>query len=202
MDDFYTLLFTILICILPIFIVVFYNVKKQSWGDEVFMDKYGAVLEGMRLTRSAIFYPFFFVVRRAVLAIVARFCYNNIQLQLSLQLELTVLQLGYLLHFKPFEGSFAQKLEEFNEWCTMLLIGILYCLTEYVPSPEDRYVVGYFLIAIIVINLAVHLGILLKGVLSDICTKIKEKMHSKPARESLSEESEVISALAEAKFNM
>ena len=132
------------------------------------MDRFGTILEGLRLTRSALFYPFFFMIRRAILALVARYCYNNIQLQLSLQLELTTLQLGYLLHFKPFDGSFAQKLEEFNEWCTMLLIGILYCMTEYVPSAEDKYLIGFFFIALIVSNLATHLFFLLREVVSSL----------------------------------
>ena len=73
------------------------------------------------------------MIRRAILAVVARYCFNSAWLQMSLQLELTVLQLAYLIYFKPFDGSFAQNIEEFNEWCTLFIITTLFCMTEFVP---------------------------------------------------------------------
>ena len=51
----------------------------------------------------------------------------------------------------------------------MLLIGVLYCMTEYVPSVEDKYLIGFFFIALIVTNLAMHLYFLFKEVLKGLC---------------------------------
>ena len=80
MDYMYTILFNILICIGPIFIVVFYNMNYAKWETDEFTGKYGTILEGLQMSRSALFYPFFFMIRRAILAVVARFCFNNVWL--------------------------------------------------------------------------------------------------------------------------
>ena len=113
------------------------------------------------------------MVRRVVLCILARFCFENVWLQLSIYFELTVIQLGYLLYFKPFEGSLVQKLEEFNEWCTMLIISILFCLTKYVPNAGDKYMVGFILIPVLIGNMAVHLYFLLKDTILGLVEKCK-----------------------------
>ena len=106
MDYCYTMLFDVLIIALPVFIIVFYNINYHRWEEPEFADKYGTVLEGFKLTRAALFYPFFFMLRRGALALIARFVFNNIWLQLTVQFEFSVIQLVYLLHFKPFDGSF------------------------------------------------------------------------------------------------
>ena len=61
----------------------------------------------------------------------------------------------------------------------MLLIGILYCMTAYVPSAEDKYLVGFFFVALIALNIVTHLFFLLKSVVISIFEKIREKMAKK-----------------------
>ena len=61
----------------------------------------------MKVKRSALFYPVFFMIRRLSLAIISIYVYEQIWLQLITQYEMTVLQLGYLIYFKPFDGSLA-----------------------------------------------------------------------------------------------
>ena len=98
---------------------------------------------------------------------------------MSLQLELTVLQLAYLIYFKPFDGSFAQNIEEFNEWCTLFIITTLFCMTDFVPSKEVQYLVGFFFIIVIALNLGVHLYFLLKDVFKSLCESAKKKLTKK-----------------------
>ena len=107
MDYVYTMLFNALICLSPPFIIIFYNYHFDSWEADVFVNTYGTLYDGLQIKRSSIFYPFFFMIRRGIFALIARYAFNDAFLQLSTQLELTVFQLGYLLYFKPFDGHFA-----------------------------------------------------------------------------------------------
>ena len=61
-------------------------------------------------------------------------------------------------------------------------------MTEYVPSKNNREVVGYFFIATIILNLATHLYFLLSDVIGGLAQKAKnaqakkvKKMPKKPA---------------------
>ena len=61
----------------------------------------------------------------------------------------------------------------------MFIIVALICMTEFVPSKEDQYVIGFFFIAIIVLNLGMHLYFLLKDVFLGLLMKCKEKLSKK-----------------------
>ena len=81
MDYCYTILFDFLIILSPVFILIFYNIYYHRWEEVEFTDKYGTILEGFKITRAALFYPFFFIIRRGALAVIANFAYHNIWLQ-------------------------------------------------------------------------------------------------------------------------
>ena len=70
--------FNVVLCIGPVFIVVFYSYNKQKWESEEFLQTYGTILEEFKMENSVLFYPCFFMIRRALLAIVARFAFNNV----------------------------------------------------------------------------------------------------------------------------
>ena len=52
-------------------------------------------------------------------------------------------------------------------------------MTEFVPSKEDQYVVGFFFISIIVLNLGMHLYFLMKDVVIGLLKKCKQKLAKK-----------------------
>ena len=47
MDYVYTMLFNILICLGPFFIIIFYNYHFDKWEADVFNDTYGTLYEGL-----------------------------------------------------------------------------------------------------------------------------------------------------------
>ena len=70
--------------------------------------------------------------------------------------------------YRPFETWKANKLELFTEATTL---GVLYCLmmfTNFVGDPEIRYSCGNIFIALILLYTAVHLAVMMKGLLSQM----------------------------------
>ena len=84
MDYIYTIIFNILLFAFPVFVILFYSINFKHWESEEFIETYGTVIEGFKLDISVLFYPFFFAIRRAALAVVAIYCFNDVWLQLSL----------------------------------------------------------------------------------------------------------------------
>lgn len=88
----------------PPFFVFYYLRTFKKWEDEHFEEKMGALLEGLRKdSRWSLFYPIFFVLRRAIFVFQAIFLPQHFEFQIFLQIIFTLIQLLYLTHFKPFE---------------------------------------------------------------------------------------------------
>ena len=99
------------------------------WHTEGFDNKMGAVLDGLRKdTRFSIFYPVFFMIRRTVFAAQAVFFPQYFSIQIITQIELTMVQIMYLLKFKPFEEELNGNLEIMNECFTLILMFHIMCL--------------------------------------------------------------------------
>jgi len=132
----YVLAIFMAVCLvsMPVFILVFYCRNFERLEDSEFAQKYGSVYEGLVIKRSALFYPFFFIIRRATLALTALKNENFVWLQIALQIYLTLAQAVYLLHFKPFDNSLVQKLEVYNEICSLFLLACVLCFTDLIPS--------------------------------------------------------------------
>ena len=79
------------------------------------------------------------------------------------------LVLAYLMHFKPLDSPFANRIEIMNE-CTILVLtyGQMH-FTDYIPEPETRETIGYVYIIVVATNTALHLSILIR----DTCKKGK-----------------------------
>lgn len=75
-SNLFTSVLTILLITLPIFIVALYNYYVNKLDDKEFTRKWGHIFEGLYLNkdyekrRAAIFYPFWFCMRRMVFALV------------------------------------------------------------------------------------------------------------------------------------
>ena len=66
--------------------------------------------------------------------------------------------IGYVLRFKPFEGSLKNQAVVIEELAIELLIYIILCFSDWVPDLEVRQMLGIFFIAVTVgILLIFHL---------------------------------------------
>jgi hypothetical protein len=86
----------------PLWILVFYSCKYYSWTTEEFDQKFGSVLDGLKKENlSSLFYPVFFMVRRLAFVYFGVWLASNFSFQLFSAMILTLIQVGYLLVFKP-----------------------------------------------------------------------------------------------------
>ena len=175
---------TILVFILGIvtfvfvpFALAFYISKFASWGDEDFDKKYGATLDGLRKDRySSIAYYIIFILRRLLFAIVAILAPHNLAVQIFTLIFTCMVQIVYLIVWKPFEEPLMHRLEVFNEITSTLLCYVLFCFSPANLYYEDS-LLEYDLtfVGFIAINVLVHLGLLSKNSFISVKGKIKAK---------------------------
>ena len=90
------------------------------------------------------------------------------------------------LWYKPLDGPKENRFSIFNDYSLLLLTYLLWGFTDFLDDPVFRYELGYVFIAIICINVAVHLIILIKGTFYTIKVKllrrcIKNKFKKSPS---------------------
>lgn len=156
----------IVLALLPLFILFYFSLKFKMWEHHSFKDKFGSGLEGLRKEkRSAVFYPFFFMFRRIIFAIQAVYFYESFASQIFLQIMLTMVQISYLLSFRPFEDSLMQRLEVMNESYTLVLMYIVITFNElWVDDDHARFVTGSVLLTVIAINVFVNFFFLFRTI--------------------------------------
>ena len=75
----FTIILSILLLAMPFWIYIFYTVNMDEMDDEEFVERYGDIYEGLVLStdkdkrQAAVFYPFWFCMRRLIFAAVAIF---------------------------------------------------------------------------------------------------------------------------------
>ena len=161
---------------LPVWTLVFYCRKFEKLGDKDFEETYGSAYEGLRTDRrSSIFFPVFFIIRRYIFVILA-FWYVEYQTFFIIALlEMTMIELGYLIVFKPFDNELAQGLEIFNEVTSLVLIHVTLCLTKFVWVEEARTDIGWFFVSLMTFNMLTHIYFMIRSSCRDCCMKCKKK---------------------------
>ena len=129
--------FSILVLALP----VLYWRRFSNMGPD---STYGALLNGTRVdserrSKWILLYPAIFFARRIALITSVLLIGNFLWIQLAIQFTFCTTMVIYLMHVKPLETSFANKMEVFNE-CTIIFLHYgLMCFTDFVPEPSIRY---------------------------------------------------------------
>jgi hypothetical protein len=67
----------------------------------------------------------------------------------------------YLSMVKPFDLPILNKIELFNECCIIGASYHLFAFTEFVGDPELQYKIGWSMIGITSLNIAVNTGLML-----------------------------------------
>ena len=102
------------------------------------------------------------MLRRLVFTAVAQFLSNSPTLQVQLIVFHSLAVLMYLKLARPFESPMANALEVFNEGCILLAACHLFTFTDYVLDPDNQYLMGWSIIGVSVLNIAVN-SILIMG---------------------------------------
>ena len=65
---------------------------------------------------------------------------------------------------RPLDSNFANNLEIFNEWITLMTLYMLMCFSDFVGEPEARSTCGYWFIGTVCLYALVHFYFLFKDV--------------------------------------
>lgn len=104
--------------------------------------------------------PFVFFARRIILAVTILFI-DSFVFQFTLLIAVSLGYLSFLYGTRPLETKYDNMVEAFNEECMLLLLYAMMMMTQFVPEASLRYALGFGYIAIILINLGVHLVIMI-----------------------------------------
>jgi hypothetical protein len=100
--------------------------SKEKLGDEKFAMRYGVLYKGLKFNGAInFFFNIWFMLRRYIYVACITLCSGSPYLQSMIPQVLSFLLLAYLLHSQPFETTFENRLETFNELCIYLLFTLL-----------------------------------------------------------------------------
>ena len=104
-----------------------------------------------------------FVSRRLIFVVLVILCLDLPLLQLMATFCVCTAKIIYLLWFMPFEETLVNLLEVMNEITTILMLYVMLTFSDWVPSPELRYQLGWIFIGVLVLNTVVHIYFLISG---------------------------------------
>jgi len=70
------------------------------------------------------------------------------------------------------------------------MLAITFCLTDLVPSPENRNTVGYFFIGVIALNICTHLFFLFSDIFVKLYHLILDKCTTKKVKKGVKTKAE------------
>lgn len=110
--------------------------------------------------KSVLIVPMLYYFRRFLIPLSV--VYNtNITVQMFVMTFSIIAQIIVIGYIKPFAGGvMANALEMFNECVLLLIMYTIICFTDFVPTIEIRFRIGYLSCALIMIHLLVNLTIL------------------------------------------
>ena len=181
----FNIIFAVIVLVMPILTSIFYYINIDRVDEEEFKRKYGTLYDGLQLDdsedkrKSAIIYPFLFIVRRLVFMITVVWFDYFVWLQISTQFALCIMMIMYLGFIWPFKSAFITWMEITNELAVLLLCYFMFTFTDWIPKAKTRYLIGWIFIAIIVIHLSVHLAVLIRSTFIEMKRKAKDKYAKK-----------------------
>ena len=142
--------------------------------------RYGSIYSNLNPENlHATFYTVYFVLRRLIFAFSIVYGGSLIGIQLMAQVLMSLLQLCYLLHVRPFSDSQDNAIEVFNESSILL---ILTCLLPFALGTESVVVVynfGYLVIGLFLFNIGVNIMLFLRAKLQIINHKLFRPFRAK-----------------------
>jgi len=157
----FCLFFAVLAIVGPITLLFIVIRDFDKLDERQMRQKYGAFYEGLRLKagKKVFLQIAFFMKRRLVMAFVIVVCKDELIAQIYLiwaQTAIASMIIGYATPFESPGKRWAENLNEFVIYCVFLT---MICLSYFVPNPEDRVNIGYFLCALIGLYVVVSIAV-------------------------------------------
>ena len=188
--------------VFPSFVLWFYCKNFSKWEQEQFQERYGAVLEGLRLDkRSSLGYAMIFMFRRFALVLIVIVFSKQLVVQVTVMVLCSSIQIGYLMSYKPIEEPLPLKLDVVNEVTTVILVDILCLFSD--ANPADWELEGdIFFLALLFGNLSIHLYFLIRNTIRGTkacCRRCNQKCCGK--KEQDQKEKKVANSKKQAKLH-
>ena len=166
--------------------MIFFLYREDDWIDDLFKKKYGSVLDEIDVEphpklkgynkKWALFFPVMIIFRRLAFVGSVVLIPDQSFFQITIQMLLTMINMSYLLHFKPHCSFYSTIVEIFNEVINLILMYHILCFTFFVPEAKIRYLIGYSFIGFTVFNLGVHIILMLVEVFQSLAATFKARI--------------------------
>ena len=149
--NYFTIIMSIAVVALPIYILVFYCCRIDDLNDGNFAERFGTLYAGLKVhpketerktrkrRKTTIFDPFMFVMRRLIFMALSLLLMHLPVFQLMATFYVCTGMVIYFLWFRPFEEIKVTMLEVMNEITTIAMLYVMLTFSDWVPSPEVRY---------------------------------------------------------------
>jgi hypothetical protein len=135
------------------------------------------------LSVSSVWYTTLFLVRRLVLASSVVFLGRSQSAQLILTIITGFILIRYICKVKPMNSPILNYLEVFNEVTLLTTTVFLTAFTDYTPNPqpeksvekETREKMGWLIIAVTSLYIAINLLFIVQGILKGIWVQLSKK---------------------------
>ena len=118
-----------------------------------------------------------FLLRRFLTAVnVVYLRHQTIWIQLTLNMWLSLTDVCFKIHLSPYRSKVAGFMEKFNDLFVLTCAYYPYLFTDLIPSPEDKYFIGWFYDGTVGTLIAANLSVMVKTAFHGIIIKIKEKI--------------------------
>ena len=143
-----------------------WNPVRQRWRNEnVVKRRYGAFFEGLLLDNGpyVLIYPFYFMLRRLLLALIVVIFRNFLWMQIFLKALTIITAVIILGEANYFETKFKHRMEYANEILVMLMLYNMICFSPFVPDIQTRSKMGYFCCVVEAFALAANLWLIMSS---------------------------------------
>ncbi len=82
----------------------------------------------------------------------------------------------FKIHLSPYKSKVAGFMDKFNDLFVLTCAYYPYLFTDLIPSPEDKYFIGWFYDGTVGTLIAANLFVMVKTAFHGIIIKIKEKI--------------------------
>jgi len=116
----------------------------------------------LRKGRDVLLQPFWFLVRRLLLALAVVFLESGVIWQISILTMTVIVQVIILGRVGPFREQSKNSFELFNECFVLVVMYHCICFTPFVPDIATRYYLGYLVIVVISIHMVINIVLIAK----------------------------------------
>lgn len=154
----------VVVLVFPFFVWALLWSKYSILSQEKSINVFGSTYQELRTdSKPALLFNVIYMLRRLLIAVIATMFKDYSFLQVQVIVVHSVAVIIYTAWVRPFELPMMNTMEIFNELCILLASCHLFVFTAFVDSPEVQYKLGWTLIGVSVLNMAVNILVMIKA---------------------------------------